>query len=213
MSATAKSNECDASAKVSLGQSAGRAPAPTDCVPRRRLRRRSLRRPRAGGMRHCICDAKNIQLQKSSQGSLVHRSRIHARREKFLTCMDARRNGCAPLKSGIQRGQKCLWIACSRMTQRVIANRSTERCGRLHDPSPGGRQGAECAAAAKARFPSLYKLALSTNAALKLRSADYCTATWLGADPIQQALPELGIYRRVGIFYSGSAPEPWRRSN
>ena len=51
-------------------------------------------------------------------------------------------------------------------------------CGLHRDPNPQERQGAECAAAVRARFLSLYVLALSTDAAPKIEIINYCTATY-----------------------------------
>ena len=93
-----------------------------------------------------------------------------------MTCLGAGLNERTALKSRSQRGKKIEVDGPFQDAHAVIAKQVKRGLRSASGPSPGGRQGAERAAATKARFPSLYKLALSTNAAPKLRSLDYCTA-------------------------------------
>lgn len=91
-----------------------------------------------------------------------------------------RRRHCAAatLSKGVRSATKIEsggWLYARCLAHHCKTNEGS--CGLGRCPSPQERQGAECAAAIRARISSLYVLALSTDAAPKINMLDYCTAT------------------------------------
>lgn len=99
---------------------------------------------------------------------------MHERSRKARSGIWARAWGHAPdHRKAMAMG--AVWAGNCSIT--TIRKTSQETAGKelrsTSDPAREGRQGAECAAATKARFPSLQVLALSTNAAPKLISLHF----------------------------------------